>query len=114
MVARSAYAQLRYSPWRLGGTVAGMAFLYLAPPLCALLASGLARAFGLAAWGLMALAFLPTLRFYALSPLWGLALPVIAAMYTLFTLDSGVQHWRGRGGAWKGRFQAAASQGTNR
>src|SRR5580658_3386483 len=32
MVARSAYIQLRYSPWLLAGTVAGLAFLYLLPP----------------------------------------------------------------------------------
>jgi hopene-associated glycosyltransferase HpnB len=114
MVARSAYAQLRYSPLRLGATVAGMALVYLAPPLCALFAQGAARAVGLAGWAMMAFAFLPTLRFYALNPLWGLALPAIAAMYTTFTIDSGLQHWRGRGGAWKGRFQAAASQGTQR
>ena len=32
MVARSAYAQLRYSPLLLIGTVAGMGLIYLAPP----------------------------------------------------------------------------------
>ena len=36
MVARSAYAQLRYSPLLLAGTVVGMALTYLAPPLLAL------------------------------------------------------------------------------
>ena len=35
-------------------------------------------------------------------------LPVIAAFYMAATLGSAVQFWRGRGGAWKGRFQAAA------
>jgi hypothetical protein len=57
----------------------------------------------------MALAFQPTLRFYRVSPLWGLALPGIAAMYLLFTLDSAFQHARGRGASWKGRFQAKAA-----
>ena len=46
MVARSAYAQLRYSPLLLAGTVAGMALTYLAPPLLALFASGAARVDG--------------------------------------------------------------------
>ena len=64
MVARSAYAQLRYSPLLLAGTVAGMALTYLAPPLLALFAHGIAQIFGIAAWGLMALAFQPTLRLY--------------------------------------------------
>jgi hopene-associated glycosyltransferase HpnB len=106
MVARSAYAQLQYSPLLLAGTVLGMALTYLAPPLTALLAHGNARIFGLAAWGLMALAFQPTLRLYRLSPLWGLALPVIATCYMLFTLDSALQFARGKGGQWKGRIQA--------
>jgi hopene-associated glycosyltransferase HpnB len=106
MVVRSAYAQLRYSPLLLLGVLAGMALTYLAPPLFALFGGGSARIMGLAAWCLMALAFQPTLRFYRVSPLWGIALPAIAFCYTLFTLDSAVQFWRGRGGLWKGRVQA--------
>jgi hopene-associated glycosyltransferase HpnB len=106
MVVRSAYAQLRYSPLLLAGVLAGMALTYLAPPLLALLGTGAARIMGLAAWLLMALAFQPTLRFYRISPLWGIALPAIAFCYTLFTLDSAVQFWRGQGGLWKGRVQA--------
>jgi hopene-associated glycosyltransferase HpnB len=106
MVARSAYAQLRYSPLLLLGTVAGMVLTYLAPPLLALLGTGLARMLGLAAWLAMAIAFQPTLRLYRASPLWGLALPAIAFCYTLFTLDSALQFARGRGGMWKGRIQA--------
>lgn len=106
MVSRSAYAQLRYSPILLAGTVVGMALTYLAPPLLALFADGIARWLGLLAWGLMALAFLPTLRLYGRFPLWGLALPAIALCYMLFTLDSALQYARGKGGLWKGRVQA--------
>jgi hopene-associated glycosyltransferase HpnB len=109
MVARSAYAELRYSPLRLGGTLLGMALTYVAPPLLAILADGPAQLVGVATWIAMALAFQPTLRFYRRSPLWGLALPLIAALYTAFTVESALQHRRGRGGAWKGRFQASAS-----
>jgi hypothetical protein len=54
----------------------------------------------------MAGAFQPTLRQYRRSPLWGAALPMIAAVYVVFTLDSAYQHRRGRGGLWKGRTQA--------
>jgi hopene-associated glycosyltransferase HpnB len=110
MVSRSAYAQLDYSPLLLAGTVLGMAITYLAPALLALFGSGLAQAAGLCAWLLMAVAFQPMLRFYRVSPLWGLALPAIAAAYTLFTLQSAVEVWRGRGGMWKGRAQAMASE----
>ncbi len=109
MVARSAYAQLRYSPLLLIGTVLGLLLTYIVPPLMAIFGSGLARWLGIAAWGLMAIAFQPTLRFYRLSPLWGLALPGIAFLYMLYTLDSAYQYTRGRGGAWKGRVQADAS-----
>jgi hypothetical protein len=46
------------------------------------------------------------LRFYRLSPFWGLLLPLIGLTYAGFTLDSAIQHWQGRGGMWKGRAQA--------
>ncbi len=107
MVTRSAYAQLRYSPWLLAGTVLGMGWLYLLPPAAALFGGGPARAAGLIAWGLMAVAFQPTLRLYRRSPLWGAALPAIALFYTGATLASAWAHARGRGGLWKGRAQAA-------
>jgi hypothetical protein len=106
MVARSAYAQLRYSPLLLAATVAGMALTYLAPPLLAIFAGGFAQLAGLVAYALMVIAFQPTLRFYRLSPWWGLALPAIAFCYMLYTLDSAYQYARGRGGRWKGRVQA--------
>jgi hopene-associated glycosyltransferase HpnB len=106
MVSRSAYAQLHYSPLLLLGTVAGMALTYVAPPALALFGSGIARLLGLAAWALMAAAFLPTLRFYRVSWLWAVALPAIAFCYMLFTLDSALQFALGKGGLWKGRVQA--------
>ena len=106
MVSRSAYAQLRYSPLMLAGTVAGLALTFLAAPLLAIFAGYPSWGFGVAAWGLMTIAFQPTLRFYRLSPLWGPVLPLIAAAYLAFTVDSAYQHWRGRGGMWKGRAQA--------
>jgi hypothetical protein len=58
----------------------------------------------------MAIAFQPTLRFYRLSPLWGIALPAIALQYLIFALDSAWQYVRGRGGSWKGRVQAKVSE----
>jgi hopene-associated glycosyltransferase HpnB len=106
MVSRSAYAQLSYSPLLLAGTVLGMALVYVAAPITALYATGPAQLAGIAAWAMMVIAFAPMLRFYRLTPVIGLALPVIGALYGLFTLDSAVQHWRGRGGMWKGRAQA--------
>jgi hopene-associated glycosyltransferase HpnB len=109
MVSRSAYAQLGYSPWLLTGTVAGMALVYLAAPVLSVVGPGAARWLGLAAWALMAGAFQPMLRYYRLSPLWGIALPLIGALYTAFTVQSAIDVWRGRGGMWKGRSQALAA-----
>jgi len=110
MVARTAYAQLGYSPLVLTGTVLGLAVTYLAPVALTLFADGFAQFAGLLAWALMACAFRPILRFYGMSGLrswlWAAALPAIAAMYMAFTLDSAYQHARGRGGMWKGRAQA--------
>ena len=109
MVSRSAYAQLRYSPLWLTGTVLGLTLTFVAPVALTLFASGLPRLLGLYAWLVMAFAFQPTLRFYRVSFLWGAALPAIAVMYMAFTVDSAYQHARGRGGMWKGRAQANVS-----
>ncbi len=102
MVARTAYAQLGYRVAALAGMIAALALVFLAPPLLALLAPGPAGWLGLAAWAAMALAYAPMLRRFGLSPWRGLALPAIAAAYMLFTLDSALAEWRGRGGLWKG------------
>ena len=107
MISRSAYAQLRYSPVLLAGTLVGLALIYLAPVLLTLFGEGYARGLGLAAWVLMTIAFQPMLRFYRRSPLWGVALPAIALFYASQTFASAWAHWRGRGGMWKGRAQAA-------
>jgi hopene-associated glycosyltransferase HpnB len=109
MVSRSAYAQLGYSPLTLVGCLIGMGLTYLAPPLLALFGHGVGRGAGAAAWLLMTISFLPILRLYRLTPVWAPLLPVIGLLYSLFTLDSAVQVWRGRGGMWKGRAQAMTS-----
>jgi hopene-associated glycosyltransferase HpnB len=104
MVSRSAYAQLDYSPIKLLGVVLGMLLVYIAP--VAAILSAPFFLWGLTTYFLMALSFQPMLKFYRVSPLWGFALPAIGAAYTLFTVQSAVQMWRGRGGLWKGRAQA--------
>jgi len=106
MVTRTAYAQLGYSPLMLLGTLLGLAMVYLAPVMTALFAWGISQLAGWLAWIIMAVMFQPMLRFYRLSPLWGLALPLIGVFYAAFTLESAFMHWAGRGGMWKGRAQA--------
>jgi hopene-associated glycosyltransferase HpnB len=108
MISRSAYAQLRYSPLLLAATTASMALTFIIPPLLAVFATGLPRFLGLFAWFLMALSYIPTIRFYRLSPCWSAALPAIASLYLYYTINSAYQYLRGRGGQWKGRIQADA------
>ena len=114
MVARSAYTQLRYSPVLLAGVVAGLAWLYLLPPvaglagLAALAAGGGATAgwcaaAGLAGWAIMTATYVPVLRLYRLSLLRAPGLPLVALLYTAMTVDSARRHYAGRGGEWKGR-----------
>ncbi|MBP0454422.1 glycosyltransferase [Kitasatospora sp. RG8] len=107
MVSRSAYAQLRHSPLLLVGTVAGLALVYLVPPVAAVTgvvtAHWAVAAAGGAAWALMAGTFVPMLRYYRRPAPAALLLPFTALLYLLMTVDSAVQHWRGRGAAWKGR-----------
>lgn len=110
MVSRSAYAQLGYSPWQLLGTVIGLALVYLVPPLAALFGSGMVRVAGIAGWAMMAVLYGPVLRFYGCSLLWAPALPAIAASYLVFTVESALASMRGKGGLWKGRFQAARAK----
>lgn len=110
MVVRTAYAQLSFSPAWLVVTAASMSITFLAPPLLLLGGPPVAKLLALAAWTTMALLFQPTLRFYRVSAWYGVALPVIAAFYLAFTLESAYQHFRGRGGAWKGRAYSAAAR----
>jgi hopene-associated glycosyltransferase HpnB len=109
MVARSAYTQLRESPLLLAGTVAGMLLLYALPPV-AVVAGILRRdrvllASGATAWATMSAMYLPVLRRYRRPAVAALLLPVAALLYTAMTIDSARRHWRGRGGAWKGRLR---------
>ncbi len=110
MVSRSAYAQLRHNPLVLAGTVVGLALVYLVPPasVCVGLVAGRGTTalLGAAAWLVMAGTYLPMLRYYR-QPRWlAPLLPFTAFLYLLMTVDSAVQHYRGRGAAWKGRTYA--------
>ncbi len=113
MVARTAYTQLRYSPLLLGGTVAGMLVLYVAPLVAIVLGAARKRPWlalaGLVAWGAMSAAYAPTVRLYR-QPRWrALTLPLAGILYTAMTIDSGLRYARGAGGLWKGRPFAARS-----
>jgi len=97
MVVRSAYAQLRFSAWRLAAVVVAMALVFVAPPVLAIAGDGWTRAIALATWALMALLFVPTLRRYRVPAWTSVFLPAIAATYLAFTVESAIQHRLGRG-----------------
>ncbi|MFK4111183.1 glycosyltransferase [Streptomyces sp. NPDC002176] len=110
MVSRSAYAQLRHSPPLLLGTVVGLALVYLVPPAAVVVGTAMGDTptwvLGSVAWAVMVVTYMPMLRYYR-QPLWlAPLLPFTAFLYLLMTLDSAVQHYRGRGAAWKGRTYA--------
>lgn len=110
MVARTAFVQLRQSWTLLVGTVLGMAILYAAPPTAAMvgLVAGSVPllALGIAAWGLMALAYMPTLGLYRRPRLEAMLLPLAALLYTSMTIASAWRSLTGTGARWKDRSYA--------
>jgi hopene-associated glycosyltransferase HpnB len=109
LIARTAFTQLGYSPLLLLGTLLGMFLTYIVPPAFAFHTQPLVWRFSLAAWALMAISYLPTVRYYRLWPLWAPLLPVAAVFYSYATWLSAARYWLGRGGQWKGRSQAPKS-----
>ena len=113
MIARTAFTQLRYSPFLLFGTLLGMLFTFVLPVALTLSPERRVWPFALAAWCLMTASFLPTVAFYRLSPVWAPCLPISAMFYAFATWLSALRHWLGRGGQWKGRAQGnRASPGS--
>jgi hopene-associated glycosyltransferase HpnB len=112
MVVRSAFAQLRFSVWRLAFVVAAMLLVFVAPVALAIGATGSAQLLGVAAWIVMGLLYMPMLGRYRVPRLFAFALPAIAGAYLAFTVESALQHWSGRGGQWKGRVNSSAMATT--
>ena len=107
MVARTAFVQLNHSVVALIGTVIGMVLIYLAPAAALVLGlltgqDQLAMVGGLC-WLIMTMSYVPTLKLYDLPLLYVCMLPVSGFLYTLMTISSAFRHWKGQGGAWKGR-----------
>ncbi|MEE9301758.1 MAG: glycosyltransferase [Alphaproteobacteria bacterium] len=104
MVARSAYTQLRYSPLLLFiCTLALAAGCWLPPVGLAVFPGPLAKIVSAGAIAAMVLGYLPTLRYYGLSPAFALAMPVIGSLFLAMTWTSALRYWRGERSQWKGR-----------
>jgi hopene-associated glycosyltransferase HpnB len=106
LIARTAFTQLRYSVAMLAGTLLGMFLTYVVPVVLLFAHDSTVVALAFAAWLLMTLSFLPTVRFYRLSAVWAPMLPLTAVFYTCATWLSAMRYWMGKGGLWKGRAQA--------
>jgi hopene-associated glycosyltransferase HpnB len=111
MVSRSAYAQLRHSAWLLAFTVLGLLLVFAVPPTATVAGAvgGDWRTLlaGVVAWLSMAATFAPMLRYYGQPVVAAGLLPFTAVLYLLMTVNSAMQHYRGRGAAWKGRTYPA-------
>jgi hopene-associated glycosyltransferase HpnB len=109
MVSRTAFTQLRYSAGLLALTIIGLALVWLVAPLEIVFGHGWHRLAGLLTFGLAMFSYLPTLKRYGQPAGWALALPGIALFYMAATIGSAVNHWRGKGAAWKNRDYAGTS-----
>ncbi len=108
MISRTAFNQLRHSPWILLGALLGLIITYLFPLGLILSGNATLAILGVPSLLLMTTAFLPMVRFYGLNPAWALTLPLSACFYMLATIHSAIKFWSGRGGEWKGRVQDVA------
>ncbi|MDB6144177.1 MAG: hypothetical protein JWP80_3221 [Pseudomonas sp.] len=106
MVARTAFTQLGYSIWMLLAVTLIFVLAYAGP--FALLDIPPERPWALIAWAAMTLSYLPILRYYRLSPLWALLLPLSALVYLGMTWSSAIRYWRGVRSQWKGRLYRPA------
>jgi hopene-associated glycosyltransferase HpnB len=118
MVARSAFTQLRYSPWWLLLATALMLVTLLAP-LAGLVVAAAAGDLRLAltagaAWLALAAAYWPVVSFYRLPAPWALTLPAAAALFLAMTWSSAVRYWRGTRASWKARDYGRLPDATRR
>jgi len=101
MVARSAFTQLLYSNFLLLAVTIMMASMFISPLLN--FANSDSNIFVILGIFVMIATYIPTLRFYKLSPLWALLLPFIGTLYLAMTWTSAIRYWRGQRSVWKGR-----------
>lgn len=111
MVARTAYTQLRYSPLLLAGCVAVLSWAFWLPVIGLAAGDATSRLLSLIAMIAMIITYLPTLRFYHLSPLWALLLPLTGTLYLAMTVDSAWRYLRGVRSTWRGRVYSTVGRG---
>lgn len=104
MVARTAFTQLKYSVILLLFCTLLMLAAFVLPVLSLLMQDAMIRFLSISSLVLMGISYFPTLKYYGLSPVWIVTLPVIGILYLLMTWSSAFNYWRGTGALWKDRF----------
>jgi hopene-associated glycosyltransferase HpnB len=122
MVRRTAFTELRYSWWRLVGTVVGMGLMFFLPPFLTVWGSlgwftgigdtATKAAYrvplffmlsGMSIWLLSALVYRPAIRFFELPIAWIWTLPLSGLLYGAMTIDSAWRYATGRRVGWRDR-----------
>lgn len=103
MVARTAFTQLHYSTALLLVCTVLLTLSFLVPAVGLLAGSAEVQVMALGAYAAMALSYLPTVRYYGLSHLWIITLPLAATLYLAMTWTSAWRYWSGERSRWKNR-----------
>jgi len=104
MIARTAFAQLRYSVGLLVLCTLVMVLVYQVPVVMVASSNILVRYLSLGSLVIMFLTYVPILRFYHRSWAWAFSLPLVAALFLAMTWTSAIRYWRGERTRWKGRI----------
>lgn len=104
MVTRTAFTQLHYSILLLLLCTVLMLVAFVIPVL-GIFGNGVFSIPGLVLL-LSLFNFLPTVRYYELSPLWILVLPIAGFTFLVMTWGSAWKHYFAKGATWKGRNYA--------
>ncbi len=103
MVARTAFTQLNYSLVLLIVCTFALILVYWVPVAGVVFFQGMAFWLSWFSLIIMAMTYLPTLRYYHLYSGWALLMPLTAALYLLMTWSSAIRYWAGERSRWKGR-----------
>jgi hopene-associated glycosyltransferase HpnB len=104
LVTRSAFAELEFSVARLLICTIAMLILFVVPVIAPLAVSGPSAWIAALALAAMLASYTPMLRYYGLSPLRALTLPLVAVGYLAMTWHSALRYWRGTRTVWKSRI----------
>jgi hopene-associated glycosyltransferase HpnB len=108
MVERTAFTQLRYSIGWLMICSLLMVAAFITPMMGILLGPLDARLVAGAALAALVGSYVPTLRFYGITPAWGLAMPFVGTLFLCMTWSSAIRYWAGTRSRWRGRVYSRA------